>query len=124
MTHKPLAVGVGAGYGEKAPCEGVAEKGVEASNFRAFLCLGGKEWEEGCGGASTLFEPLTTTTYSFLLLPAKVRKSPRNFETFSPVLPAANQWSFLVPKSPQSVGRYKRFRGFEVSGIYLDLWKE
>jgi len=65
------------------PCEGAAEKGVEASNFRAFSWPWGRLWR----GFRHL-EPPTTTTYSFLLLPAKVRKSPRNFETSKPFHPS------------------------------------
>ena len=100
MTHKPLAVGVGAGYGEKAPCEGVAEKGVEASNFRAFLGPG------EVGGR-------LVTAYSFPLLPAKVKKSARNFETSKPFAPSHRLCDFGTKKREREnwlkgVGRSKQ----------------
>ena len=64
MTHKLLAVGVGAGYGEgSVQClvMGLLKKVSKLRILGPFLDLGGKEQEE-CGEASTPFEPPTTTT--------------------------------------------------------------
>ncbi len=74
-------------------------------------------WWEGVGGVWRASIP---PSCSFLLLPAKVRKSPRNFETSKPFPPScllrttpSNQWSFFGgPQIPQSAGRCKKFLTF------------